>query len=278
VDVTEANFEREVVERSQEVPVVVDFWAPWCGPCRMLGPVLEQEIQARGGAVRLAKVNVDVAQELAAGFRIESIPAVKAFRNGQIVLEFVGLLPEAQLREVIDRLVPSEADKLAEQAQEKEATAPTEAEALYRRVLDLDREQQTALVGLARLLIATGRDAEATPLLDRTIAGGEQAAEVSRLRGMIALREKTHDLGDEAAARKRLAAAPDAERHYELGTILAAAGKYREALEELLTAATADRALANEKVKEVMVQIFHIVGVRSELAEEYRDKLTRVLY
>jgi putative thioredoxin len=279
VDVTEANFEREVIERSREVPVVVDFWAPWCGPCRALGPMLEREVEARGGAVRLAKVNVDEAQELAAAFRIEGIPAVKAFRDGRPVLEFVGVLPESQLREFLDRLSPSEADKLAKQAQEKEASDPAAAEKLYRQVLEQDRDQQAALVGLARVLMTRGQEAEASELLDRAIPGADQAAEVSRLRGVMALREKAREFRDEATLRKALEEEPkNAELHFELGAVLAAEGKYPEALEELLTAATLDQKLAREKVKEVMVQVFHVIGVRSPLADEYREKLTRVLY
>lgn len=279
VDVTEENFDREVIERSKEVPVVVDFWAPWCAPCRMLGPVLERLVNERGGTVRLAKINVDQAQELAGAFRIEGIPAVKALRDGQIVLEFVGVLPEPQLNEFLDRLQPSEADKLAKQAHDLEADKPADAEGLYRKALELDRGHQAALLGLARVRLAQGQEAEVSDLLDRAIPGGDQAAEVSRLRGLLGLRERAREFGDEATARQRLDAEPgNAERQYELGCVLAAAGKYPEALEALLAAATADKALAKEKVKEAMVQVFHIVGIRSEMAEEYRDKLTRVLY
>lgn len=229
--------------------------------------------------MRLAKVNVDNAQELAAAFRIEGIPAVKIFRDGKVVLEFVGLLSEAQLREVFDRLSPSEADELAKQANDKESGDPQEAESLYRRALEHDREHQAALVGLARVRMAQGQEAEAATLLERAIPGGEQVAEVSRLQGILTLREKVREFGDEATAQQRLANTPnDSEKHYEMGCVLAAAGKYREALDELLAAATADRKLAAAKVKEVMVQIFHVVGVRSELADEYRAKLSSVLY
>jgi putative thioredoxin len=279
VDVTEVNFEREVLERSKEAPVVVDFWAPWCGPCQMLGPVLERLVNERQGEVRLAKINVDVAQQLAAAFSIQSIPAIKAFRDGQLIFEFVGVLPEAQLREVFDRLRPSEADNLAKEAQEQEATDSTAAEQKYRKSLELDREHEASLVGLARVLLARGQDADVSSLLDRALAGGEQAGEVSRLRGILALKERAREFGDEASLRNRLAAEPgNAALHHQLGTVLAASGKYPEALEELLSAAREDKKLANEKVKEVMVQVFHVVGVRSPLAEEYRDKLTRVLY
>ena len=171
IDVAEADFEREVIERSRRVPVVVDFWAPWCAPCRALGPVLERLAGERQGQFVLAKVNTDECQELAAAFRIASIPAVKAIRNGQIVLEFEGVLPEDSLRDFLDRISPTEADRLAEQAQALEETRPDEAEALYRRVLSGARPPDAALVGLARVLIAGGKEDEASTLLRRVTPG-----------------------------------------------------------------------------------------------------------
>lgn len=277
-DVAEADFERDVLERSRQVPVVVDFWAPWCGPCRALGPVLERLVKERGGAVVLAKVNVDEAPNLAMAFRIEGIPAVKAFRDGRPVLEFEGALPEAQLRQFLDRLVPSESEKRASAAAALEATNPAEAEKLYRRVLEEEPSNGPAQVGLARLLIARGQDAEASALLDK-VAAHELVTEVDRLRGLLDLRELAREFGDEATVRQKLRAKPDdADARYQLGCVLAAAGRYKEALEELLAAGQGDKKLAQAKVKEAMVKIFHVIGVRNELADEYRDKLTKILY
>jgi putative thioredoxin len=277
-DVDEADFERAVIERSRERPVVVDFWASWCGPCRMLGPVLEKLVEERAGEILLAKVNIDNAQNLALAYGIEAIPAVKAFRDGRPVLEFLGVLPEAQLREFLDRVSPTEADRLAQQAAAVEATNATEAERLYRSALERDRDHGVALLGLARLLIARGQDAEANDLLGR-IHGGEHAAEAERLQAILALRERARAFGDEAAARRRIAAEPEnAQARYELGCILAAKGAYDEALAMLLSAAERDRKLAAAQVRETMVQVFHIIGVRSQLADEYRDKLARLLY
>jgi putative thioredoxin len=126
------QFERAVIERSRERPVVVDFWAPWCAPCRILGPLLEKLIAERKGEIILAKVNSDHAPELASHYGVQAIPAVKAFRDGKVVLEFVGVYPETALRGFLDQFCPSESDRLARQATFLEATDSAEAERLYR--------------------------------------------------------------------------------------------------------------------------------------------------
>jgi putative thioredoxin len=278
-NVQEADFEREVIERSCEVPVVVDFWAPWCGPCRALGPILEKLAAERQGDFILAKVNTDQAPNLASQYGIEGIPAVKAFRDGRPVLEFVGLLPEAQVRAFIDRITPSQADRHARQAADLEANDPAAAEAEYRRVLEQDPANDAALVGLVRLLVDRGQDVEAQGLLGRVTPVGDLGAEAERLGAVLFLREQARSYGDEASVRQRLANDPqNAELLYELGCALAARGRYPEALQTLLDAAGRDRSLASEKVRPVMVKIFYAVGVRSPLADEYRDKLTRLLY
>jgi putative thioredoxin len=274
-NVAEADFEREVIAPSRDKPVVVDFWAPWCGPCRQLGPILERLVNERQGEVTLAKVNVDEAQRLAYEFGINAIPVVMAFRDGRPALSFQGLLPEAQLRAFLDKLSPSEADRLVQQAKSLEADKPAEAEALYRKALAADREHEPSLLGLARVLIGRHQVDEAADLLEQVAPG----AELDRLRGLIALRRLASEGTDEAALRRRLQAeANNAALHYQLGVLLAGAGKHKEALEELLTAGRADKKLAGSKVKEAMVQIFHIVGARSELADNYRDQLTKLLY
>jgi putative thioredoxin len=278
-DIGEADFERDVIEASRRQPVVVDFWAPWCGPCRMLGPILERLVGERAGAVHLVKVNTDEAPNLAAYFRIEAIPAVKAFRDGRLVLEFEGVLPEAQLRQFLDQISPSEADRLVQEAAALEKSDPAAAEPLYRRAVEADRSHEAAAVGLARVLIARGQDDEAAALLEQLGPGGEQGAEYERLEAVLYLRRHARDFGDPAALRQRVEADPEnAQLRYELGCALTGAGSYPEALGQLLAAAERDRKLAAARVREVMVKIFHAVGVRSPLADEYRDKLARLLY
>ena len=159
-DVTDATFQTEVLDRSATVPVVVDLWAPWCGPCRTLGPMLEQAVEATGGAVELAKVNVDENPQVAAMFRVQSIPAVFALRGGQVVDGFVGAVPKAQVEQFVARLAPappSEADLLVSAGDE----------ASLRKALDIERDHPGAVVALARLLVERGASTEALELLAR---------------------------------------------------------------------------------------------------------------
>ena len=278
-DVTEADFQREVVERSREVPVVVDFWAPWCGPCRSLGPRLERLAGEANGAWVLAKVNVDENQELAAEFQVSGIPAVFAVRDAQVVDQFAGLLPEDELRRFLARLVPTEADQRIATAAQVEGTDPAAAEALYRQAINENPGHEAAQVGLARVLLREpGREDEATALL-RGIEAGELAAEADRLRRVVGLRDVPHSDDDLAAARAAVSAEPEsAAARYRLGAVLAARGQYSDALAELLAAAERDKKLAGSEVRERMVSIFHVIGVRSEEADAYRDKLRALLY
>ena len=146
IDVTDATFEQEVIERSKQVPVVVDFWAEWCGPCRQLGPLIEREAGAREGDVVLAKLDTDANQRTAMEYRIQGIPAVKAFKDGRVVDEFVGAQPPPVVQRFFDGLVPSEADRLA----------GAEDEASLRKAIELQPGRPDASIRLARLLLARG--------------------------------------------------------------------------------------------------------------------------
>ena len=175
LDVTDATFEQDVLERSDQVPVVVDLWAPWCGPCRTLGPIIEKVVDATGGAVELVKVNVDENPRISATFQVQSIPAVYAIRDRQVVDGFVGALPEAQVAAFVDRLAPapSEADQLV----------ATGDEASLRRALELESDHPGAVVGLARVLVDKGEPTEALELLARIpeTAESRQVAAEARL-------------------------------------------------------------------------------------------------
>jgi putative thioredoxin len=175
LDVTDATFETDVVERSAQVPVVVDLWAAWCGPCRMLGPILERVVESTKGRVELVKVDVDSNPRVAATFRVQSIPAVYAIKDRQVVDSFIGALPEARVREFIERLAPteSEADRLAAKGDEES----------FRQALELDPGHEAAVVGLAELLAERGEGAEALALLARVpeSAEGRRVAALARV-------------------------------------------------------------------------------------------------
>ena len=279
IDVGDADFEKEVLQRSRQVPVVVDFWAEWCGPCRQLGPLLEKAAADRKGKFVLAKVNVDEAQRLAQYFRIESIPAVLAFKDGQAVNGFVGLLPEPELKQFLDDLAgPAAGDPLVKAAALEEKD-PAAAEKIYREALAADESNHPARLGLARVLIATKRDDEALKTLETIPDAGEVGAEALKLRRTVEMRKNAASAGDESDLKKKIAAEPqNAQLLLELGNVLATKGQYEPALDSLLKAAELDRELGRGPVRELMVKIFEIIGVRSELADKYRDRLRALLY
>jgi len=277
IDTDEAGFERDVLEESGRRPVVVDFWAPWCGPCRTLGPALERLAEEDAGRWRLAKVNVDENPRLAARYRVQGIPAVKAFRDGKVIDQFVGALPPAHLRAFLDRFVPGPADEAVEEGKACEAAGRLEeARAAYERALSLRQRHGEALLGLARLELAAG-DAEAAERhLDLILPDDAErhAAAIARLRLQL------HGAGDLQAAEKRAAAAPDdLEAQLALGRALAAAGQHERALETLLgVVRRSPRVGPGEEARQAMVEIFGAIGARSELADRYREKLAAELY
>jgi putative thioredoxin len=270
--VTEADFEEKVVKKSNDVTVVVDFWAPWCGPCVALAPILEREIDKHNGEVLLAKVNTDEQQRLAMYYRIEGLPTVIAFRGGRPIDEFVGMLSPEGVASFISRVGPSEAEKQAQAAEALAKSDPAAAEKSFRDALAKDHNQEDATLGLIRLLVEQNRDKEAAEFLENLGPGNKHADEIERLGAMIWLRAKAKDLAEEATLRTRVANEPkNAAAKLDFG-------RHPDALAMLLAAGEGDFKLAGSQVKEAMVKIFQLIGNRSPLADEYRAKLTSLLY
>jgi putative thioredoxin len=279
VDVAPGGFQAAVVEESRRRPVVVDFWAPWCGPCRTLGPVLERLASQGDGAWLLAKVNVDQDPEVAGRFGVQGIPAVKAFRGGEVVDEFVGAIPEPQVRRWLEGLVPGPADEAfaAAEALRAGGQAAAAREALE-RVLSLKPAHGGALVAMAELDLQEGHPAEALACLDRLTPADED-----KLSGRIAalrLRASARPGEDLGELRRRVEAEPeDPQARLSLARALAADGQYQPALEELLEVVRRfRRAEPGEEARRGMLQLFEVVGARSELSDAYRTRLSRELY
>jgi len=277
LDVGDRDFESAVIERSREIPVVVDLWAPWCGPCRTLGPLLERLAEEQAGGFILAKGNIDENPGLAQALRVQSVPMVLGFRNGQVVTEFVGALPESAVREWLARVLPSPAEGLAA---EGEALATggkvAEAESTLRQALALDARCDRALLGLAGILAARGESANALDLLDR-VAPGPLRPSADRLAAEVRIREAGG--GDEHTLRAMLAAKPaDLETRLLLGHVLAAGSKYGDALEQYLEVVRRDRSFRDGAARKAMLDIFELLGPSNETVERYRSELAKVLF
>ncbi len=280
IEVTDRDFEQQVIERSHAVPVVVDFWAPWCGPCRAIGPVLEQLAEEQDGKFVLAKINVDENPMVAQAFAIQSIPAVKAIRNGAIAGEFLGAQPEPAIRQFVAGLLPSEAESLAREgvrlAEEGKAQG---AESLYRAALSKEENQPLALLGLSRLLVERGDVADALALLGKIPLNAPESDAAQQLMSQIHLKQGGENVGHEQEYRDKLEANPnDLNTRFELAQALAASGKYREALTEYLEVVKKDRAFRDDGARKAMLEVFDVVGPRSELAEHFRSELAKVLF
>ena len=244
MDVSEQDFDGAVIERSRTVPVVVDFWAEWCGPCRQLGPVLERSVAAREGKVELAKLDVDANPTLTRTYGVQGIPAVKAFKGGKIVDEFVGVLPQAAIERFLDELVPSEAQELLEHGDEES----------LRRAVELEPSRADAVVPLARILHERGENEAALELLEAVPASFTGQGLAAR----IALeRAGEPDLSDAFAAL-------DAED--------------RERALDLLLDALADADGARDDIRRVVVGVLDELGVDNPLARESRRRLAAALY
>lgn len=275
IEVNEADFESEVIQKSFETPVVVDFWAPWCGPCRMLGPILEKLAADPTYDFILAKVNADNNPILSMRYRVQGIPAVKAFRNGEIVAEFVGAQPEKRVREFIKKVAPSQGGQLLSQANSLMVIRRWhDAEALYREVLREHPGHGGAMVNLARALLAQGRGCEAKQYLESLHDGREyqQALRLLPLARYLCLAESAAegvpDEGDVSPV----------EAQYQHAAYLLTRGNFAAALDGLIDVLRYDKRYRDSEAKEVVLGIFELLGDNDTLTQNYRRELASILF
>ncbi len=275
-DVDSSNFQQIVIEGSKQVPVVVDFWAPWCGPCKMLKPILEKLAAEYGGKFILAKINSDENQELAAQFGVRGIPSVKAIYNGEIVDEFSGALPEGAVREFLDRIIPSPAEELrARAAAQRAAGDLAGALQTLAEASNLDMKNEKVRLDAAEILVEIGQIDEARRLLDSLSPLTRMDARASQLIARVNFASAQG--GDEAALRARIEAAPeDMDSRLQLANLLVAQGRHTEGMDELLTMIERDKNWNEGVARTTMLSVFNLLGADPRVAQ-YRRKLASAL-
>lgn len=288
-DGSAATFMADVINASQQVPVIVDFWATWCGPCKQLGPALEKAVKDARGAVRLVKIDVDRNQELAAQMRIQSIPAVYAFFHGRPVDGFVGAVPESQIKSFVSRLVqmaggtlgPSPVEQALEQADAALAEGDTgTAGAIYAQVLQHEPQNAAAIAGLARTYVASRDFAKAREILSRAPAEAANNAAIAAARSALELAEQAAAAeGKLPELRARLERdANDHEARFELANALYAAGEREAAIDELLEIVRRNRAWNDEAARKQLLKLFEAMGPTDPLTMSARRRLSSILF
>jgi putative thioredoxin len=282
VDVDARTFEKEVIERSRTLPVLIDFWAGWCGPCKELTPRLERRAREGAGRFRLAKIDVDANPELAQAFRVQGIPAVLAVVDGRLADGFQGALPDDELDSFLDRVAPggpSRQEQIVEQAREKIAAGePAAAIALLRDYLRQRPDDAPARTLLVDVLLDEDKVREAKLVFEKLSQEARETPEGKAVAGRIAFAESATDIGPLEAA---VAAAPDdPAAHLELGRAYVAAKEYEKGLEELLAAVRLDPEgpEGGGEAKASMIEVFELLGLEDPLANDYRFKLSLELF
>jgi putative thioredoxin len=280
---TTKDFLRDVIEASREVPVLVDFWAPWCGPCRQLTPILEKAVRVAKGAVRLVKLNIDEHPQIPGQMGVQSIPAVFAFQDGRPVDGFMGALPESRVNAFIARLIGDDAGDTAadiEAADEALAVGDLNAAAqLFGEVLQKDRENAQALAGLAKCYIKTGDLTRAEQTLALVPPAKADSAPVASARAALELARKAPAAGEIDALRAMLAADPkDAQARFDLALALNAKGDRKGALDELLTLVAKNRSWNDDAARKQLLQLFDALGPSDPSTVTGRQRLSSLLF
>lgn len=273
IDVYDATFESDVIQKSYEKPVVVDFWAAWCGPCRMLGPILERLAREPGAGFVLAKVDVDANPGLAMRFGVQGIPAVKAFRDGKVAGQFVGAQPEPRVRQFIQSIVPSAAEQSIESAASLMAKRQwDEAERLYQEMLAEDPANNMTKLGLARTMIVQGKGCQAREYAEDLLNDSATYAQAERLipvAEFVCAYANGQNAGVEVTV---------VEAQYRQAARLLAQGKLAPAMDGLLDVLRHNKNYRNGQAKAVMLGIFEILGDEDPLTSAYRRELANILF
>ncbi len=285
-DTTTQTFMKDVIEESKRQPVLIDFWAPWCGPCKQLTPIIEKAVRAAKGKVKLVKMNIDEHPAIPGQMGIQSIPAVIAFVNGQPADGFMGALPESQVTAFIDKLtagIPDAAGDIADLLKEAEAAQAagdlSTAAAIYSEILAADAANLPALAGLARCYAESGAIEQAKQTLALVPEAKRSDAAVSAVQAMIDLAEQATSLGPVAELEQKVAADPlDHQARFDLATALNAAGKRSEATQHLLEIVKRDRKWNDDGARKQLVQFFEAWGGADEATIEGRRRLSSILF
>lgn len=283
-DSTTASFAKDVIEASREVPVVVDFWAAWCGPCKQLTPILEKIVKSLAGKVRLVKINVDEHPGIAGQLRIQSLPTVYAFRDGRPFDGFMGAQPESTVRAFIDRLIGADADAdiasvLATAEEALEAGDVQTAAEVFAAILEEQKQNVPALVGLARCYLQTGDLDRAEQMIALVPPEEKKLATVDQVRAALELARKAGGEDKRGELEKRVTANPaDLQARFDLAVALAAHGQKQEAVDHLLELVRRDRKWNDEAARKQLVQLFEAWGFKDPAAIDGRRRLSSLLF
>lgn len=281
-DATTASFSADVIAESARQPVLVDFWAPWCEPCKQLAPILEKTVKAAGGKVKLVKMNIDEHPEIPGRLGVRSIPAVIAFQRGQPVDGFMGALPEREVKGFIERLagpIEDDADRLAEAEALAAAGDGEGAAELYAAILAEKPGDPAAVAGLAKFFIAAGEIESAKKVLASVAAGGERDTAIIAAKAALDLAEQAAAVGDSSELEQRLAANPeDHQARFDFAVLLNAQNRREEAAAELLTIIKRDRAWNDDGARKQLLQFFDAWGPMDPATVSARKKLSTLLF